>query len=225
MEAVLRSGVRPVSLVEAVEALRERSAERLVCVTFDDGYHDNLEYALPILRELAIPATIFAPTALITGEAPLYWYPPGAEPPLLTWDEVAAVDREPLFDIGAHTRTHPALPRLSDDAAWDEIAGSKRDLEERLGREVMTFAYPAGLHGAREMRLVRDAGYAAAVTTAPGRNDPGQPFEALHRMLIDGRDTLRMFEAKLAGLLDRPWGVDTLSRIPRRFLKHAQKPV
>jgi peptidoglycan/xylan/chitin deacetylase (PgdA/CDA1 family) len=216
MDAVLRSGARPVSLVEAVEALGQRSTERLICVTFDDGYQDNLEHALPVLRELVIPATIFAPTALISGDAPLYWYAPGARPPLLSWEEIAAIDREPLFDIGAHTRTHPALPTLSDDAAWDEIAGSKRDLEERLGRSVTTFAYPAGLHGAREMRLVREAGYAAAVTTGPGRNDPDRPLEALHRMFIDGRDTLRMFEARLAGLLDRPWGVDTLRGIVRR---------
>jgi peptidoglycan/xylan/chitin deacetylase (PgdA/CDA1 family) len=216
MEAVLRSGIRPVSLVEAVEALGRRSTEPLVCVTFDDGYHDNLDHAVPVLRELGIPATIFAPTALIAGDAPLYWYPPGAEPPLLSWEELAAIDRDPLFDIGAHTRNHPALPALSDENARNEIAGSKHDLEQRLGRSVTTFAYPAGLHGERELRLVREAGYAAAVTTVPGLNEAGQPREALRRMFIDGRDTLRMFEAKLAGLLDSPWGVDTLARRLRR---------
>jgi peptidoglycan/xylan/chitin deacetylase (PgdA/CDA1 family) len=210
MEAVLSTGARAVSLTDAVEALEQRSGAPLVCITFDDGYHDNLDEAIPVLRELGVPATIFASTELIAGNVRLYWYRAGKEPPLLSFDELAEIGRDPLFDIGAHTRTHPALPSLPDEAAWDEIAGSKHELEERLGRPVATFAYPAGLHSPRDLRLVREAGYRAGVTTEPGANRPGQPPEALHRMFIDGHDTPRMFEAKLAGLLDRPWGIDRL---------------
>jgi peptidoglycan/xylan/chitin deacetylase (PgdA/CDA1 family) len=105
------------------------------------------------------------------------------------------------------------LPSLTDDAAWEEIAGSKHDVEERVGRPAISFAYPAGLYGERELRMVREAGYRAAFTVEPGLNGFGQRRELLYRMFIDRRDTLRMFEAKIAGLLDRPWGYDDLRRL------------
>jgi peptidoglycan/xylan/chitin deacetylase (PgdA/CDA1 family) len=213
MEAVMDARVMPVPLDEALAALDGDSPGRRLCVTFDDAYHDNLEHAVPVLRELGIPATIFAPTAIVDGRAPMYWYRDRDQPPALSWDELEELDRDPLFCIGAHTRTHPALPSLSDDAAWDEIAGSKRDVEERVGRPVTSFAYPAGLYGERELRMVREAGYRTALTTEPGLNRSGQPRELLYRMFIDRRDTLRMFEAKIAGLLDRPWGYDDLRRL------------
>jgi peptidoglycan/xylan/chitin deacetylase (PgdA/CDA1 family) len=217
MEAVMDARVKPVTLEDALAALDARSPGRHLCVTFDDAYHDNLEHAVPVLRELGIPATIFAPTAIVDGRAPMYWYSEREQPPALSWDELRELDRDPLFSIGAHTRTHPALPRLADDAAWDEIAGSKQDVERHVSRPVMTFAYPAGLYGARELRMVRDAGYRLAVTTEPGLNRPGRPCEALYRMCIDRRDTMPMFEAKLVGLLDKPWGFDDLGRLwPRR---------
>jgi peptidoglycan/xylan/chitin deacetylase (PgdA/CDA1 family) len=210
MESLLASGARAVSLPEATGALERGSDERLACVTFDDAYHDNLENAIPVLRELGIPATIFVATSITEGTERLYWYGRHEEPRVLSWDDLDSIAGQPLFTIGAHSRTHPALPELDDDAAWDEIAGSKAILESRLGRPVTLFAYPAGLYGEREMRMVRDAGYAAAVTTEPGLNTPSRPAERLYRMLIDRLDTGRMFEAKLAGCLDRPWGADNL---------------
>jgi peptidoglycan/xylan/chitin deacetylase (PgdA/CDA1 family) len=216
MEAALASGARPVDLTTAVAALENGSTERLVCVTFDDAYHDNLDQALPVLRQLGIPATIFVPTGIIDGSARLYWYAPGDEPPVLSWDELAEIATMPLVAVGAHSVTHRALPALSDQEAWEEISGSKRILEARLGRPVTSFSYPAGLYGDRELRMLREAGYSAALTTEPGLNCPGQPLDQLHRMIIDRLDSLRMFEAKLSGALDRPWGVDTLRLTARR---------
>jgi peptidoglycan/xylan/chitin deacetylase (PgdA/CDA1 family) len=210
MESLVASGARPVSLADAAAALAGGSRERLACVTFDDAYHDNLENALPVLLELGIPATIFVATGITDGTTRLYWYGRHEEPQLLSWDEVATIADNPLFTIGAHSRTHPALPALDEETAWEEIAGSKAILERRLGRPVMLFAYPAGLYGERETRMVREAGYAAAVTTEPGLNTPDRPRECLYRMLMDRLDTVRMFEAKLAGCLDRPWGADNL---------------
>jgi peptidoglycan/xylan/chitin deacetylase (PgdA/CDA1 family) len=224
MESLLVSGARPVSLGDAVRALEDGSDERLVCVTFDDAYHDNLDHAIPVLRELAIPATIFAATGIIDGTARLYWYGQQEEPPVLSWDELAGIAEIPLFTIGAHTVTHPALPTVDDAAAWDEIAGSKRILETRLGRPVALFAYPAGFYGVREARMVRDAGYSAAVTTDPGLNTPDRPRECLYRMFIDRLDTVRMLEAKLAGGLDRPWGVDSLPFVRRRASRTDGQP-
>src|SRR6187200_49702 len=202
MEVLLHSGVQPAPLDEALELLRERPAGRYACVTFDDGYHDNLDHAIPVLRDLGIPATFFIPTAIIDGTARPYWYE--RPPPMLTWSELRQIAQDGLFAIGAHTCTHPALPKLSDDAAWTEIAASKREVEERTGRRAEAFAYPAGVYGEREVRMVREAGYRVGVTTLPGLVGPGHRPETLPRSFIDRQDNLNMFEAKLTGLLDAP---------------------
>jgi peptidoglycan/xylan/chitin deacetylase (PgdA/CDA1 family) len=76
------------------------------------------------------------------------------------------------FDIGAHTVTHPILARLSSEQANDEIVRGKAELERITGREVSLFAYPNGVPGtdyrAEHVRMVREAGFAAAVTTSSG---------------------------------------------------------
>jgi peptidoglycan/xylan/chitin deacetylase (PgdA/CDA1 family) len=203
MEALLRQA-RPIHLDEALGVLENRPTGRYVCLTFDDGYHDVLDHAIPVLRDLQIPATFFVSSEIADGTARYYWY---EEPPqALSWSELCEMNEDELFTIGAHTRTHPALPNLPDDAAWEEIAGSKLDIEQRTGSAVKTFAYPAGLYGEREVGMVRKAGYSIGVTIEPGLNAPGHRAQTFHRSTIDHRDNLRMFEAKLTGLLDDPWG-------------------
>lgn len=205
MEALLLAGGQPVPLHEALDLLEEQPAGRYVCVTFDDGYHDNLDHAIPVLRDLRIPATFFIPTGIIDGAARPYWYE--RPPPMLTWSELRKIAQDDLFAIGAHTLTHPALPRLSDDAAWNEIAGSKREVEEHTGQCAWAFAYPAGVYGEREVQMVREAGYRVGVTTVPGLVGPGHRPQTLPRSFIDRGDNRHMFDAKLTGLLDAPWGV------------------
>jgi peptidoglycan/xylan/chitin deacetylase (PgdA/CDA1 family) len=205
MERLLGAGATPVSLDEALLAIRDGAPGRHVSITFDDGYHDNLDYAIPVLRELRIPATIFPISAVTDGRARLYWY--DQPPPTLSWSELRDIDRDCLFSIGAHTRTHPDLTKLTDEEAWHEIAGSRRDLEARLGRSVTSFVYPAGRQGEREIQMAREAGYRIALTCESGVNGPGVLAHALRRTPVSARDNLAMFEARLAGLLDTPWGV------------------
>jgi peptidoglycan/xylan/chitin deacetylase (PgdA/CDA1 family) len=221
MEALLRAGAQPVRLDEALDLLEERPASRYVCVTFDDGYHDNLDHAIPVLRDLQIPATIFIPSGFIDGNARPYWYE--HPPPMLSWSELREIAQDDLFAIGAHTRTHPALPKLSDDGAWIEIAASKRDVEEHTDQRATAFAYPAGLYGEREIRMVREAGYRVGVTVEPGLIGPGHRPQTLPRSFIDRRDNLHMFEAKLTGLLDAPWGLRDAVRLPGRLRQQARR--
>jgi peptidoglycan/xylan/chitin deacetylase (PgdA/CDA1 family) len=202
MEAVLASGATPISVLRAIELLRAGPVTgRYVCVTFDDGYRDNLENAVPVLRELGIPATIYVPTRVIDGEATYYWFP--EPPPALSWDECDALVAEATVDVQSHTRTHPRLPQVDDEQAREEIVGSKADLEAR-GYAATTFCYPVGLYGERELRLVREAGYAAAVTTLQGVNRGDGDLHALRRTLVYWEDGPREFSLKLSGALDEP---------------------
>jgi len=200
MDAVAGSGATPVRLEEALDLLERPVTGQYVCITFDDGYRDNREAAEPVLREYGIPGTVFLTTAVVDGTAGFTWFDDPL--PALTWDEVIDAERAGVLDMQAHTRTHPWLPRLSEAQAREEIAGSKRDIETRLGKHVTSFCFPAGLYGQRELELVREAGFRASVTTDPGVNDGGG-LHGLRRTLVYGEDGRVAFGAKLTGRLDK----------------------
>jgi peptidoglycan/xylan/chitin deacetylase (PgdA/CDA1 family) len=200
LEYALASGARPVRLSAA---LRDGTGDgRSFCVTFDDGYADTLSAALPVLRDLAIPATVYLPTAIIDRTARLTWY--REPPPMLDWEGVRALCADGLVDVGAHTRTHPALPRLDEQAARREIEGGRDELLAQLGSAPTSFAYPAGLYGERERRLVAAAGFANAVTVRAGVNtSETDPYE-LARTIVYGEEPLEAFVARFDGRLDTP---------------------
>jgi peptidoglycan/xylan/chitin deacetylase (PgdA/CDA1 family) len=200
---VLQSSGIPIVRLAEISTLAEISpGDRRVCVTFDDGYHDNLEHAVPVLDDLAIPATIYLPTRIIDGEATFHWY--RSPPRALSWQDVHELQDTGLVDFQSHTMTHPLLPGLDDAGARREIADARIELEQRLGRVVTSFCYPAGRFGPRESALVTEAGYRFGVTTTPGVNGPFEPTSALRRTLIHRDDSCRYFEAKLAGCRDSP---------------------
>jgi peptidoglycan/xylan/chitin deacetylase (PgdA/CDA1 family) len=96
---------------------------------------------------------------------------------MLTPEMVINLDRNGV-EIGAHTITHPILSSLDDAAAAREIAGSKQELEDLIGKPVRLFAYPNGKVGkdfdARHVAMVEKAGFDAAFTTAVGAISRGQ---------------------------------------------------
>lgn len=202
VETLMDSDVEPIALDHALELLERPVSGRYACITFDDATADVAANAVPILRERGLPATIFAPTAIIDGDTTYSWY--RHPPPALTWEELGELATEGLFDVQAHSRSHPQLPALSDERASEEIEGSKLDIERRLGRPVTSFCYPAGLYDERDVALVRSAGYRAGITTRGGINAGGGEMGELRRTMIGWHDGRAEFEAKLAGMLDRP---------------------
>ncbi len=205
LELVLQRGATFVSLAAAVDLLDEPIAAPRVAVTFDDGYLDNLEVALPILEELSVPATIFLVTAIAAGNDDFHWYR-GQQPPPIRWDDARAAARHPLLDFQAHGVEHLRLPALDDDAARAEIAGAREQIELELGTQADAFCYAAGLFGEREVALVREAGYRCAVTTASGVNAEGADPYRLKRLMVSWADDERRFAVKLAagGLAESP---------------------
>lgn len=201
MEYLAAGGTRAVDVDEAVRLLSEGHDGRgVVGLSFDDAYLDNLE-ALPVLERLGFTATIYAPTGVIDGTMPINWY--DRPPPLLSWEQIERLDGR-VFRFGAHTVSHPNLLALSTDEARAEIAGSKRTLEDRLGRDVTTFCYPAGLFSERDRLLAIEAGFTSAVSCEPGTNTPAADRFFLRRTQIEPRDRLYDFRAKLGGGHDSP---------------------
>ncbi len=199
-------GYRVVDVVEAARSLHTGAgtppAERLLGLSFDDGYRDVAENALPVLVEHGFTATVFVPTAVIDGTASFSWY--ASQPLMLRWDEIASLDLEGSLTFEAHSLTHRNLVTLDDETCRAEIAGSKTALEEHLRRPVHGFCYPGGLYGERERRFVGEAGFTVATSCEPGLNFPdGDPL-ALRRTQIDARDGLVDVRAKVGGGHDSP---------------------
>jgi len=90
---------------------------------------------------------------------------------MMSTEQVRALHRAGMT-IGGHTRSHPILARLADDEARAEIADGRRTLADIVGEPIALFAYPNGLprtdYDARHVRIVREAGFKAAVTTSWG---------------------------------------------------------
>jgi peptidoglycan/xylan/chitin deacetylase (PgdA/CDA1 family) len=203
MEHLAAEGYRVVDLIEALGLLEAgQLPPRTIGLTFDDGFADLAEHALPVLVEHGFHATVFVTTGVTDGRLAFPWYE--RQPPVLGWDEVVDLDRAGTLRFEAHTVSHPSLLAVDDATAEAEIRDSRRELEGRLGRPVTAFAYPAGLFADRERRLVADAGYAAAVSCEPGVNGPASDRLALRRRQIDSRDRLLDFKAKVGGGHDTP---------------------
>ena len=147
-----RRHFRVVALREIVEKLeRGQPLNRELAITFDDGYRDNFDRALPVLEKLSLPATFFVVTEWMGTDVLPWWDAErGTRHPWMTWDQVRTLHRKG-FDIGPHTRTHADLGSISGAEAEREI-GASADL----------FAYPYG--GAENLSeanrtLVRNAGF------------------------------------------------------------------
>jgi peptidoglycan/xylan/chitin deacetylase (PgdA/CDA1 family) len=124
-----------------------------------------------------------------------------SEPPAdfqpLRWEDLRRMAASGV-EVGAHTRTHPILSRVTSTAELrDEIVGSKRRIEEVLGMPVRHFCYPNGLRrdiGPEVAEAVREAGYEAAVTTEPGMNLRPAGLLRLRRIGVDPTYEPRYFE-------------------------------
>lgn len=94
--------------------------------------------------------------------------PPHPAHPTLSREDVASLDKSELIEVGSHTVTHPLLTTLPHDLQREEIRRGKLALEEMLGHEVSSFAYPHGQYRAETVSLVEDAGFACGCSTDAG---------------------------------------------------------
>lgn len=188
-------GYRGLSMRDLEPYLTGEKQGRVVGITFDDGYQNNLHHALPVLRKHGFTATCYAVSSKIGGTNS---WDQGlvAEKPLMTeadWRVWLAAG----MDIGSHTRTHADLNQASADQAREEIAGSKRELENTLGCEVRHFCYPYGRFSAEHSQMAREAGYVTATTTRRGRMHAGDDPMTLRRVLVAQATHLLHFALKV----------------------------
>jgi peptidoglycan/xylan/chitin deacetylase (PgdA/CDA1 family) len=194
--SLLRYRVVPFEEVARALAASELPPPRAVAITVDDGYRDNLEVALPILRRRGLTATVFLVSKRLGGVND--WTAEGAlaKRPLISPEQARALAEEGI-SLGAHTRAHPRLPDLPDNEVEAEIAGSKSDLEDLLAAPVTTFAYPFGRFDERAAVAAKQAGFVGACTVEPRRARLDDDPHRVPRIEARAGDSLPRFAVKL----------------------------
>ena len=175
-------GYQGLSMRDLEPYLQGKKQGKVVGITFDDGYQNNLDNALPILRKHGFTATCYAVSSMIGGTN-LWDKGKVAEKPLMTLENWRTW-RDAGMDIGSHTRTHADLTTLNLEDSQVEISESKRELEEIIGCEVHHFCYPYGLFTLEHSTQIKEAGFITAATTRRGRTSSEDDFYSLARVLI-----------------------------------------
>ena len=180
---------------------------KAVLITFDDGYRDNLENALPALQKHGYPAVLFAPLGYVGDRRPLphdeHLVPRGILNRTLDWGELRELEQAGVR-IESHGISHRPLAELEIDGSAREIAISKLRLEEALGRPVRAFAYVKGSEAHYRpvhLSLLRQAGYDLGFTSVSGANGPASDRFRLRRYNVEPYPP-RTFELVLAGACD-----------------------
>jgi len=202
---------RPVS-VNDVSTLEPGT--RYAAVTFDDGFEDAIENAVPELIKRNVPAVFFVTTGVL-GQ-PAAWWPetaPERNRRIATAEQLQQLPSE-WIGLGAHTLTHPRLSQLDEEHAKREILQSRDQLEALLGRKIETFSFPYGDFNDTLVGWCREGGYKRVFTTQHTYAFEHSGEFVVGRVKAEPTDWTLEFRLKLlGGYLWRPWA----SALKRRF--------
>ncbi len=159
--------ILPLATLVELLATRKSFPERVVALTFDDGFQDFYTDAAPVLLKLGLPATVFLPTAWCGKNNAWPGQPAWVKPePLMDWPAIAELSRQGV-EFGGHSATHPSLTDIPTEQADREIAQCKTEIESRTGKPARLFCYPYGKWNDSVRRVVKQH-YAGACSTAAG---------------------------------------------------------
>lgn len=177
--------------------LKGDKAGKVVGITFDDGYVNNLSHALPTLTKYGFSSTCYAVSALL-GQTN-------------AWDAGIGIGQTPLMnevqlrqwvgggqEVGSHTRLHTDLTASDKENSFFEIAGGKSELEAVLQKPVKHFCYPYGRYQPEHIDLVDDAGFVTATTTQRSRCHAQTDMLELPRVPVLRSTSLPVFWLKIA---------------------------
>lgn len=186
---------------------RDSPSKPAVSITFDDGYDDNFVFALPVLMRYGIKASFYVTTGFIDRDPEVMdrmRRMRGMAVSALSWKQLAEM-RQAGMDVGSHTIKHPNLAELEPGAVGVELRDSKRSIEDRLGEEIDSVAYPFGIPGRhitdQTVAVAREAGFRTGVSIL--YRDVRQHDDALTIPRIAVKNnTLQLVKAKIIGSLD-----------------------
>lgn len=161
--------------------------EKPIILTFDDGYVDAYENALPLLLKYGFVGSFF----VLTGPADR-----GGEGQYLTWDKIITMSQAGM-DIQLHSREHYDLRNRSHDFLIFQILGGKQSIEAHTQKPVHWFAYPSGRYDTNVILILKSADFWGALTTQIGHTHTTATLFDFPRIRVRGVDTLESFAEKI----------------------------
>jgi peptidoglycan/xylan/chitin deacetylase (PgdA/CDA1 family) len=182
VEYLVESGYTALHVSAFADAVRSRAAlpDKPVLLTFDDGYADFHTNAFPVMAARGVPSTLY----MITGRADATKVGED-KADYLSWSQLRELHAAGV-EIGSHSETHPQLDTVPLWQARQEIQASKAMLEDRLGHEVSSFAYPYGYYSPLVRSMVVEAGYRSACAVKQALSAPDDDLFALSRVFVRG---------------------------------------
>ena len=175
--------------------------DKVVAITFDDGYLNNYTHALPLLKKYNACATLF----LVIDRHDNDWsvkknskHNTGilAKEEKLSDMQIQEMIDSNIFELGGHTITHPFLPNLTKDEKENEMISCKNILEEKFDTKITSFAYPFGIYSEEDINIIRNSSFESAVTTNEGVASMDSIYE-LKRIKASGKDNFYAFKLRL----------------------------
>lgn len=203
--------------------------KKSVVITFDDGHLSNYQM-LPVIQRLHIPVTIFLCSSIVGTQRHFWFrhsedMKSQVEPlkqltnnkrleALKHWDfdqqqsysDIQALtlaqilEMKSQVDFQSHTCFHPILPQCTGKEAWQEIAGSKRQLENDFGLRITALSYPNGDYSERDIEMAKEAGYRCGVTVDSGYNDKHSDLFRLKRFSVNDAKSITELMVKASGV-------------------------
>lgn len=165
-------------------------------VTFDDAFKSVIDNALPEMRKLEIPFTLFIPAGQL-GTNPGWFENAGEKDTsetISSADELLSIPSD-IVTFGSHTIDHYNLRQLNYEKACVEIKESKKILESQLHKEIQYFAFPYGAYNSVLIACCLETGYKQIFSTIP---EP--PFQPL-RNYLKGRIEIYLSDSKIEFML------------------------
>jgi peptidoglycan/xylan/chitin deacetylase (PgdA/CDA1 family) len=205
VRGLLESGYAPATFSAAVGT---RPEARTLAVTFDDAYRSTIELGLPVLGELGVPATVFVPSGFVDSPEPMAWAgidgwldgPHRSELRCMTAGQLRELS-DAGWEIGSHTRSHPRLTLLSDEELAEQLRSSRERLEDLMGVECRSIAYPYGDADRRVAEAARTQGYRSGAGLIPYHS--GSDPMLWPRVGVYHEDGSRRFALKVSPLARR----------------------
>lgn len=185
LSILLAQGYHTITLDQLYAALQGNIElpSKPIVLTFDDGYKSFYENAFPLLQYYHMHATEFIITNYMLQGYEAY----------LTPQQILEMDKSGLITFGAHTKDHPDLTKLAKKTVFNEIKGSKNDLEFLLKKPIHWFAYPYGAYNESVIQTVRSAGFEGALSTIIGSSQTINTIFLMPRIMVDGRWDVQTF--------------------------------